>query len=297
MMRWRCNWRALPRWQPVQLLLCCLVMGLSQRCQAKIVEEILTLPVSVTTYFGITVHQPIVVTVFREDTREKAPFLILNHGRPASEAEFAQMKRQRYPANSRYFVERGFVVFVPTRVGYGDSGGPDAEYSGKCETRDYPPAYAAAAQQSAALIQHLPKLPYVDPGRGLAVGQSFGGTTAIALASMPLPGLVATVNFAGGGGGNPVTRPENPCGAYQMKRLLAGYGKTNRLPTLWLYSENDRFWGPDLPKTWFAAFQEAGGKGRFVSLPPYKDNGHSIFSGNPDAWKAAFEAFIHEHGF
>jgi hypothetical protein len=69
------------------------------------------------------------------------------------------------------------------------------------------------------------------------------------------------------------------------------------VPTLWLYSSNDRFWGPQLPRTWFAAFTEAGGKGEFVQLPSYKDNGHGIFSGNPVAWKPAFEQFLHTIGF
>lgn len=55
------------------------------------------------------------VTVFREVTREKAPYLVLNHGRPASAAGFATIKRQRYSDNSRYFVSLGFVVLIPAR--------------------------------------------------------------------------------------------------------------------------------------------------------------------------------------
>ena len=69
--------------------------------------------------------QAIKVTVFRDDTRAVAPYLVLNHGRSPSPQEFADMKRQRYSGNSKYFVSKGFVVLVPTRVGYGDSGGPD----------------------------------------------------------------------------------------------------------------------------------------------------------------------------
>jgi hypothetical protein len=65
--------------------------------------------------------------------RERAPFLVLNHGRPANAAAFAAMPRQRYPANAQYFVAQGFVVFIPTWVGYGPTGGDDVEYSGPCQ--------------------------------------------------------------------------------------------------------------------------------------------------------------------
>jgi dienelactone hydrolase len=47
-------------------------------------------------------------------------------------------------------------------------------------------------------------MPYIDTSRGLIVGQSFGGQTAIAAASLNIDGVVAAVNFSGGsGGGNP----------------------------------------------------------------------------------------------
>ncbi len=280
-------------WRRLWLLV---ALGLPGLSPAAVVEEVIEVPVSVTTMAGQRVNQPIKVTVFRDDARGRAPYLVLNHGRPATAADFARMKRPRYSANSRYFVSLGFVVFVPTRAGYGDSGGIDVEYSGRCDERDYPPVYAAAADQTVSVLEAARALPFVDLSRGIVVGQSFGGATAIALSARPLPGLLGAVNFAGGGGGNPTRRPEDPCSAHRMKALFADYGARSKVPTLWLYSANDRFWGPDLPRDWFSAFVEAGGKGRFVRLPPYKDNGHGIFTGDPGSWKPAFEAFLREIG-
>lgn len=274
------------------LVLCAPSLG-----TAAIVEEVIDVPVSVKTMFGQEVSQSIKVTVFRDDEREKAPYLVLNHGRPASERDFAAMKRQRYSGNSRYFVSLGFVVIVPTRVGYGDSGGVDVEYSGKCSNKSFGPAYAAAADQTAAVLEAARSLGYVDLSKGIVTGQSFGGTTAITLSTKNLPGLIGAVNFAGGGGGNPVTKPETPCGAGQMTDLFRIYGSSSLVPSIWFYSENDRYWGAELPKKWFKAFVDAGGNGQFVQLPPYKENGHPIFTGNPDSWKPAFEQFIHEIGF
>ena len=226
-----------------------------------------------------------------------APYLVLNHGRPASEADFAQMKRQRFSALSRYFVGLGFTVLVPTRVGYGDTGGPDVEHSGRCDSRNYPPVYAAAADETEQLLGALARHPGVSLERGLVVGQSFGGLTTLALSARRLPGLVAGVNFAGGGGGNPSEHPGNPCSAGRLARLFRQYGEQAQVPTLWFYSENDRFWGAQLPKDWAAGYNEAGGRASFVSLPPYKADGHGSFAGQPEAWKPAFEQFLKAQGF
>jgi dienelactone hydrolase len=264
---------------------------------AAIVEEVIEVPVSVKTIFGQAANQPIKVTVFRDDQKLKSPYLVLNHGRPANDADFVKMKRQKFTENSRYFVSQGFVVFVPTRVGYGDSGGPDIEYSGKCDSRNFAPVYAAAAEQTLATLKFAASMPYVDLTRGIVVGQSFGGMTAITLSTKDVPGLAGAVNFAGGGGGNPIDRPEHPCGSYLLGKLYQEYGATSKVPTLWLYSENDRYFGSRLPREWFDNFTRAGGKGKFIQLPPYKNDGHGSFTGNPEAWKPEFEAFLHQVGF
>lgn len=270
-------------------------------CLAKPIEEIFQLPVTVTNMYGRVVTQPITVTVFRDDEKTGQPFLVLNHGRPAQSADFARMGRTRFSDNSNYFVSKGFAVFVPTRIGYGVTGGEDMEYSGTCSNRNYPAAYEAAARQSVALIEHIRTLPYIDASRGLVVGQSFGGATAIALAAKNLPSVVAAVNFAGGGGGDPIGRPENPCRADLLEDLFASYGNTSRIPTLWLYSENDRYFGKEKPLSWFKAFVSKGGTGKFVQLPalapPLGDDGHSSFTRNPAAWRPAFEQFLESAGF
>jgi dienelactone hydrolase len=276
----------------VILLLC-----LSSTASAALVEEVIDVPVSVKTIFGRQVNQTIKVTVFRDDARAKAPYLVLNHGRPPSDEDVMKMKRQRYPNVSKYFVSLGFVVLVPTRAGYGEPGGTDVEYTGRCDAKTYGPAIAAAADQTAAILKYAETLPYVDLTHGIAVGVSFGGITSIALAARDLPGLAATINFAGGTGGNPTERPARPCDVRQIERLYREYGAASRVPTLWLYSENDRFWGPTLPRNWFDEFVQAGGKGQFVALPAYGDDGHRSFTGNREAWKPAFEDFLREIGF
>lgn len=270
--------------------------GSAGRSDAAIIEEVLDIDVATRTRDGLRVAQSIRVTVFRDESRAQAPYLVLNHGRPAATADLATMGRQRFAVNARYFVSLGFVVLVPTRIGYGVSVGPDVEHSGRCDDRQFAPVLAAAADQVADVLHAAAQLPYVDPTRGLVAGQSFGGATAIALSARPLPGLKGVVNFAGGSGGNPTTRPARPCSAERLTLLYRRYGAASTVPTLWLYSENDRFWGPELPRIWFSAFVEAGGQGQFVQTPAYGTDGHRAFVADPDGWRPAFETFLRRVG-
>ena len=67
------------------------------------------------------------------------------------------------------------------------------------------------------------------------------------------------------------------------------------MPALWLYSENDRYWGPVKPRQWFEGYREQGGLARFVALPPVGHDGHGIFTLQPSAWHPAVEGFLRRH--
>jgi hypothetical protein len=241
--------------------------------KAAVVEETRRITVRVEDAGARAVEHAIVLTIFRDSERARAPFLLFNHGRSGNPLERAAMGRARYSVNSRYFVERGFVVIVPTRIGYGVAGGPDIEDSGPCRNKQYPRAYHAAVQQSEQILIYLRTLPFV----------------------------VAAVNFAGGAGGRPDVSPGEPCGEPRIRDLFAAYGRTARIPTLWLYSENDRYWGPRYPAQWYEAYRTAGGQARLVSLPPLTPplgtDGHSTFTRNPNAWRPSVETFLRENGF
>lgn len=265
---------------------------------AAVIEEVIDVSVTASTIYGQSVTQNIPVTIWRDDSREKAPFLVLNHGRPATSTAIAGMGRQRYSQNAQYFVAKGFVVLIPTRLGYGPSGGgTDVEYSGPCQSRSYTHVFRAAADQTLSVLRHAKTLAYIDSTRGILVGQSVGGAVTLALASLNVDGVVAAVNFAGGSGGNPETSPERPCRPDLLEKTFSEYGRTAKVPTLWLYSENDRYWGAQLPRKWFDAFVASGGRATFQQLPAFKADGHPSFTANADAWKPAVEAFLKSSGF
>ena len=268
---------------------------------ARIIEEIIEVPVSVSNSNFINnpkFEQKITVTIWRDDSIKKAPYLLFNHGRAGTDQERASFGRSSYKNISEYYISKGFVVILPTRIGYGVSGGPDAEFSGgSCQNKNYTESVKVVADQSKQVLNHVFDFSYIERSKGIVVGQSAGGISSIGLSAENIYGLKGAINFAGGNGGDPAKQSGKPCSEYAIKETFAKYGAGNKVPTLWLYSVNDKYWGEQLPKDWFAAFQKAGGKGQFISLPAFKDDGHLIYGGNRNAWKNDFEKFIKEIGF
>jgi len=171
------------------------------------------------------------------------------------------------------------------------------ENSGVCERKVYEPGYAAAAAQTLAVLAAVRERPDAAKDRAVVVGQSYGGTTAATVASLNPPGVQAAINFAGGGGGNPKTQPQRPCGVSQLERLFGGYGKTAKMPMLWIYTENDMYFGPEYPRQWHAAYVAAGGRAEFVQFPPHGEDGHLLFSRFPAVWQPKVTAFLEAQGF
>ncbi len=270
----------------------------AQTAHAKLVQDILKVPVAVKDAYGKEISHEIVVTVFVEDSTPKPrPIMVIGHGRAAEAAKRAAFGRATSITNARWFAQMGFLVAVPTRVGYGVTGGEDVEDSGVCSRKNYPPGYAAAAVQTLKVLEVMRQRPDTAKDRAVILGQSYGGTTAITVAAQNPPGVQATINFAGGGGGNPETQPQNPCASRSLERLFADYGKTARIPTLWIYTENDMYFGPKLPKEWFDAYKAASGSGEYMLYPPLGTNGHGLFTLAPDVWRPRVLEVLQANGY
>jgi dienelactone hydrolase len=281
------------------LLACVAVLSLSATAaSARVVESEQDVPVTVKDLYGKTVERAVRLTVFVDDeTPVPHAILLVNHGRAGTAQERADFGRARYADISRHFARYGFLVALPTRVGYGVTGGDDVEDSGGCTSRRFLPGFTAAAAQTQAVLDVLATRPDVLRDRTVLLGQSYGGATTVALASKNLPGVVAAINIAGGAGGDPKARPRDPCSPSRLESLYGDFGETARVPMLWLYTENDLYWGPELPKAWFKAYRAHGAPAQMVQFPPHGEDGHGLFTRFPDVWKPAVEGFLREQGF
>ena len=270
--------------------------GQTQSRAADLYEATDSLTVQVTDMYGKDATGTLVVTSYKPNGSGPFPILILNHGRSGTDR--SQPVRFRYTQQARFFVKLGFAVFVPTRIGYGAQGiEPDPEYSGDCNKKNYAPMAEAASKQVLAALAFAKQQGHTDPKRVVVVGQSVGGYTAIATAAKNPDGLVAAINFAGGSGGNPQTRPGDPCEGFKLEKIYAEFGAKSKVPTLWIYTENDQYFGPKYSQAWHQAFVKAGGLAEFNLLPAFAADGHTLFTAGMPLWEPVVTKFLQAQGF
>lgn len=229
------------------------------------------------------------VTVFKPRGEGPFPLVVLSHGSPRTAHERRAGGRQRLAAQSERFVAMGFAVLVPTRRGYGESGGDWAEAYGRCDSPDYHGAGLETARDLRAAVDAVRGEPWADVKRVVLAGQSAGGFGSVAAASTGFDGLRGVVNFAGGRGS---LGPDEVCGEAQLVAAMARYGAGARVPQLWIYSRNDRFFGPELARRMHSAYEAAGGSAQFVEAPATGLDGHGYFASSMDDWSPRVEAFL-----
>jgi hypothetical protein len=137
----------------------------------------------------------------------------------------------------------------------------------------------------------------VDATRWLVAGQSVGGLTTVATVGRAPEGLVGGINFSGGTGGNPDVNPGRPCNPGATTRYWGNIAKNAKVPMLWMYWQNDKYWGPDIPKDWHQAWTRGGGQAQFAAFGPSGDNGHNGLSEDMDHWLPVVDRFLQDLGF
>lgn len=230
--------------------------------------------------------------LIRPDGAQKYPLALISHGAPREANVRAEMGPNRFYAQAIEFARRGFAALVVMRRGYGTSDGEYSESNGPCASPDYMVSARASADDLRAAIATMKSRNDVTTDGMIAVGQSAGGFASLALSANAPPGLVATINFAGGRGS-----PANNkvCDEAQLIETFGKFGATSRVPQLWIYTQNDLYFSPELAKKFHVAFTAAGGKAQFIDAPAFGNDGHNLFSGGIDKWAPYVDAFLREH--
>jgi len=220
---------------------------------------------------------------------------VVSHGRdglPKQRVEFGR-NRMRY-----YWLQRGFAVLAPTRIGYGVSGtdiDPEST-TGPCGFMDFAPLASAVTAHIRATVEYAASQPWIDKENLVLAGSSVGGFASIVAGGEGLPGVKALVNFAGGAGGLPQTQPEQPCNPQNVELQLVMSARRGAIPSIWFYAENDRLWGAKLPRAWNRAYTEAGGTAEFHLVPPLQD-GHDVLAFGGEYWRPQLDRFLTSVGF
>jgi len=237
-----------------------------------------------------------VATVWRPQTSGPYPLAVISH----ASAEDSDMRTEdptpNYEVLARWLTHYGFAVTLPLRPGHPGTGGPYLEDQGGCDDADYLKSGLATAATIEAAVDYMSAQSFIKKGRAVVVGQSAGGWGAIALASRNPPGVRAVINFAGGRGGRSYLQPNNNCAPDRLIAAVGEFGKTARTPSLWIYTENDSFFGPAISKRMADAFRLAGGNAEYHLLPAFGEEGHVLVTSQTAVaiWRPIVEKFLNK---
>ncbi|MGQ0674744.1 MAG: alpha/beta hydrolase family protein [Rhodospirillales bacterium] len=223
------------------------------------------------------------------------PLAVIVHGKPSGEAARKALSSDSMTVQAAEFARRGYVALAALRRGYGKSQGHYAESDGDCTATRYPQATRVGASDTQAIAASGAKREGVDGARVLAAGESVGGIVALAWAQSPPPELKGAINFAGGRGGDPAQRGA-VCQSDKLVAAVGALGAGSKLPTLWVYAENDTVFGPTLARTMLDAFRQSGGQATLAVLPPVQRDGHAVFANGTRAWADPVDAFLKRLG-
>ncbi len=234
------------------------------------------MPLSAEAAVGIGTEKVIVgseaidVMVYKKWSEKPQPMIVINHG-GSTESELQMGFRAfNFDAQATFLAEQGYVVVMPTRRGYGRSLSKYQEW----DFKRYNPRQAVenGAQDVLATIAHMKQKEYVDKNKIVVAGYSFGGFISVCIGAKQLDGVVGVISFAGGArsssGG--VFDASN---AGPLFACYKEFGKTTKVPELWIYTKGDDWYPRDYVQGMQKGFSSAGGKVNVVTF----DGPHDFF--------------------
>ena len=226
-------------------------------------------------------------TVFKPNGQGPFPLLIINHGKESGEPQ--SQARDRFIFMATAFVKRGYAVMVPMRQGFAASTGKFADHGCNMTANGY--AHAADVLD---VIAYARQQAWIDDGRMVVAGQSYGGLATIALGTRKVAGVRGLINFAGG-----LRDDGNHCDwRSQLVQAFGEYGSHNQVPSLWMYGINDSLFGPDLVSRMHNAFIRSGGRARLHAFGAFKRDSHGMLASRDGEkiWWGEAERFLREVG-
>ncbi|MGY3546253.1 invasion protein IalB/predicted esterase [Bradyrhizobium sp. USDA 4472] len=260
----------------------------------RIQEEIWALPFPL----------PVLAFVVKPVGEGPFPLVIMNHGISLGAQERTMFPTVEYREAARWFANQGYFVISPVRYGASSLDNKDRgiygsvfAHVGSCDNPNFRGPGLAIATLNQWIIDNISRRKYIQPGKVVVVGQSGGGWGSIALASLNPSPVQAIITFAAGRGGRVDGKPNNNCAPDKLVDATAEFGRTARIPMLWIYTENDTYFGPALTKRMYDAFVAAGGNVEYRMLPAFGNDGHFMID-SPDAvpiWSPLVVQFLDKH--
>lgn len=223
-------------------------------------------------------------TVYPPSTPGPWPLVVVNHGSVGYENPHRQ-ERNRPVETARFFLERGYLVVAPMRQGFSRStGGYSAS---NCDHARYAERFGA---DIAAVIDYFIQRGDVRADRVLVAGQSNGGMVTLGYAALQ-PKARAVINFAGG-----INSTNRNCDwAAAMVSAAKTLGAKTTIPSLWIYTEDDKLFPPTISQPFFEAYRAASAPA-FYKLYPSGGHSFSTTRFGRETWGEDVEQFLKQVG-
>ncbi|MCO7262339.1 alpha/beta hydrolase family protein [Dickeya zeae] len=235
--------------------------------------------------------------VTRPVTTDRLPIVLITNGSSFSEAyDRMTAAPAEFSSTAIAFARHGYAAVTVLRQGYGQSSGP-AEYDGSsCNAPRHERAGEIDKNNITAALDAIRRQPWASENQAILAGMSSGGFAVMATSAVNPTGVQAVINFDGGRGAIGGTDGKSFCDKAGLLKAFELYGRTARLPTLWLYAENDKAFSPDVAREMLNAYQRGGGNATFILMPPYENNGHTFMEDAPENfWWQQVADFLEQH--
>jgi dienelactone hydrolase len=165
-----------------------------------------------------------------------------------------------------------------------------------CENADLARGFEIESDDLDGALKVVAARPDADGTRAIAIGQSLGGGVVLAFAARRPAGLLGVVNVSGGAWRT--NGDGNICEHADLVAAMATFGSRTRIPTLWLYAENDSLFPPELVTRMRDAYATAGGRVELRMFPPVVHDGHRLFAdfSGRVKWLRAVDGFLQTNG-
>lgn len=225
--------------------------------------------------------------LYRPAAPGRVPVLVFNHGSTGGGRVVpTSTEWYRYPEVARFFVDRGWAVLIPMRRGRGASGGEYLERY-ECDRGVMAAGVDRAVADLDAVLAFVSSQPWADMDRFLLGGMSRGGLLSVLYPSLRPTKAKGVINFAGGWTAERCDRATR-----FNADTFAEAGRVGKLPMLWLYSENDRNYGPGAVQSYHRLFVQGGGTAELQLYPPIGYDGHILLPGAVTVWQVAVQSFL-----
>jgi pimeloyl-ACP methyl ester carboxylesterase len=237
-------------------------------------------------------HAELEALLTRPDGPGRFPLVMINHGTARTAIDVVRLAPEAYSAPAVVFAQHAYAAVVVNRRGYGLSSSAPLEIdAGPCGS-DYAKFGSLSSIDVLAALAALQSEPWAEPNHAILVGHSSGGFAVLAAAAN-LPAAVAGIISFTGAFGSPgddvVCQPERLVGAMRK------FGANVQIPSLWIYAENDHFFGPTLARQMFDAFTANGAPAAFDAAPPFGRDGHRlILAAAPAIWWPRVATFLEQ---